>query len=601
MPRVARVLLRGTAGWLAVLLVAAAVFSSAAAPPSAEAQRVLPAVEDRMLRQASAQEARGDLKGAEATLLELLKLRPSASSAVFALERIYRTADRLASLLPVADTFLAANVEGDPVRALKLRVLVESDSLSALEEAVGDWIRASPASSAPYLEGARVYLDALGPEPAADLVGDGLERLGEQPELMVLLGDVYMSAGRIGAAAAAWAGALGRDRARTAEVIRRLDALEAEQAETVAGVVAALAERPTTASRLEAGAVIALRHGLADEARALAEGALEEFSGREARGFLAGIARRAEDLGSHDVALWAYFRLQNTDLDPAEAQSNDKRIVRTALMAGDTTSALAAQVRVRDAQPSGSALRQEAWTEELRLRVLVDSAAAAQEALAAFRDEFPDALELDELSAALAFRLMRSGQREAAAEVLAGIEGPGAALERAYLLLEAGAIAEGAAALRASITDLAPSEATEVLALSLALSRISPLGTRLLAGAAVASRRGNSSAAVASIRGRISDIPDEDRAAVLAAGARIADAAGLSAEATEFRRQIVADYSEAPEFPEAALRLASAIVLQPGGSEEAAKILEDLIVAHPTSPVVPGARRALSRIRGNGS
>jgi len=592
---------RGAPALCAAMLVAAAGLASAVAPPSAEAQRVLPSVVDRMLRQASAQEARGDLAGAEATLLELLELRPSASSAVFALERIYRAAARLASLLAVADTFLAANIEGDPVRVLKLRVLIESDSLSALDGAVGDWIRAAPSSSAPYLEGARAYLDALGPGPAADLIDDGLERLGQRPELMILLGDVYMSAGRVGDAAEAWAGALGRDRARTAEVIRRLDALEAEQGEAVAGVVAALAERPTTSSRLEAGAVIALRHGLADEARAMAEGALNEFSGREARGFLSGIARRAEDLGSHDVALWAYLRLQRTDLDAAETQSNDQRIVRTALAAGDTISAMAAQVRIRDAQPLGSALRQEAWTEELRLRVLVDPADVAREALSAFRDEFPSASELDELSAALAFRLMRSGQREAAAEVLAGIEGPGASLERAYLLLEAGAIAEGSAALRASIADLAPSEATEVLALSLALSRLSPSGAQLLAGAAVASRRGDPASAADAILGQIGGVPDDDRATVLAAGAQIADAAGLSAQATEFRRRIVADYTGAPEFPEAALRLANAILSQPGGSEEAAKILEELIVAHPTSPVVPGARRTLGRIRGAGS
>ena len=95
-------------------------------------------------------------------------------------------------------------------------------------------------------------------------------------------------------------------------------------------------------------------------------------------------------------------------------------------------------------------------------------------------------------------------------------------------------------------------------------------------------------------------MPASDRPTILAMAARVADEVGHGEVATGFRRRIVVEHSDAREFPEAAVRLARAVATQPGGRDEAVRILEALIVGLPDSPVVPGARRELQRILASG-
>ncbi len=586
---------------MAALIALLAGLTVAAAPLSAFQARPDPRLENRMLRQASSQEARGELDRAEATLRELLALQPGSSAAVFALERVFRRGDRLGELLPVLDDFLQREPSTERVWGLKLGLLVEVDFASALEEAVAAWIDAQPGSPDPYLEGAAAVREVFGAERAAALLEEGSVALGESPQLLVELGDMYVAGGRIDDAAAAWAQALGRDRARSGAVFRRVEDLGEESGAAAALMVAALGSEPTNVTRLEAGAELALREDLEDEAMELAGAALTRLEEREARGFLNGFARKAEDNGRDASALWAYARLREITEDPAEARSTDERLADAALAAGDTATALEARRRITESHSEGSQARRVAWTEELRIQVASPGIEGAAEALAAFREEFPEAPDLDALSAALASRLLGRGMREEAMEVLSGIEGPGAALERAFLLLEGGAFPEGIAALQASLPELEPSHATEILELTLALSDLSPPGGMLAAEVAIARHRGHAEQGVLQVQERIDAVPAQDRPAILAQGARAADQAGLAAEAVEFRRRIVAEYTDAREFAEAALRLARAVAAEPGGRDEAVRILEALIVSRPDSPVVPGARRELRRIQEGGS
>lgn len=587
----------GTAALIALL----AGLTVAAAPLSAIQSRPDPRLENRMLRQASSQEARGELDRAEATLRELLALQPGSSAAVFALERVFRRGDRLRELLPVLGDFLQREPSTERVWGLKLGLLVEVDSASALEEAVAAWIDAQPGSPDPYLEGAAAVREVFGTERAAALLEEGSAALGESPQLLVELGDMYVAGGRVDDASAAWAQALGRDRARSGAVFRRVEDLGEESGAAAALIVAALGSEPTNVTRLEAGAELALREDLEDEAMELASAALTRLEEREARGFLNGFARKAEDNGRDASALWAYARLREITEDPAEARSTDERLADAALAAGDTATALEARRRITESYSEGSQARRAAWTEELRIQVASPGIEGAAEALAAFREEFPEAPDLDALSAALASRLLGRGMRDEAMAVLSGIEGPGAALERAFLLLEGGAFPEGIAALQASLPELEPSHATEILELTLALSDLSPPGGMLAAEVAIARHRGHAEQGVLQVQERIDAVPAQDRSAILAQGARAADQAGLAAEAVEFRRRIVAEYTDAREFAEAALRLARAVAAEPGGRDEAVRILEALIVSRPDSPVVPGARRELRRIQEGGS
>jgi len=587
--------------WRISLLVLVSALTVVAAPVSAFQARPDARLESRMLRQASSLEARGELDQAEATLRELLTLQPGSSAAVFALERVLRKADRLPELLPVLDGLLRQDASLGSVWGLKVGVLVEVDSLAALEGAVRDWIEAEPGSTEPYLEGAEAFLGAVGTGRATELLEEGTAALGESPQLLIELGDMYVAAGRLDDAAESWARALGRDRARSGAVFRRIEELGDESGAAAARIIAALGREPTNVTRLEAGAELALREDLEDDAVSLAAAALARLEDREARGFLNGFARKAEDSGRDRSALWAYVSLREMTADPAEARSTDERLADAALAAGDTAVALEARHRITESYRAGSEARRTAWTEELRIQVASPEFEGAAEALAAFREEFPESPDLDALSAALASRLLGRGMREQAMEVLSGIEGPGAALERAFLLLEGGAFPEGIAALQASLPELEPSDATEILELTLALSELTPPGGALASEVAIARHRGNAEDGVRAVQERIDAVPAQDRAAILAQGARAADEAGLAAEAAQFRRRIVAEYPDGREFAEAALRLARAVAAEPGGRDEAVRILEALIVSRPDSPVVPGARRELRRIQEGGS
>lgn len=272
-------------------------------------------------------------------------------------------------------------------------------------------------------------------------------------------------------------------------------------------------------------------------------------------------------------------------------------LAEMSLAAGDTAAALDAMRRITGSHAPGTPDRRAAWTRELGILVESSDTEAATEQLAAFREEHPGAEELDALSAALASRLLGLGKREEAMVVLSGIEGPGAALERAFLLLEGGAVAEAVATLQGALPELEPSHATEILELTLALSELGAAGAGLVARAAIAGHRGDSGNTVSIVRDGVDGIPSTDRPAVLALGARAADRAGLAGDAAALRRRIVAEHPDSREFPEAALRLARAVAAEPGGGDEAVRILETLITGRPDSPVVPGARRELRRIR----
>lgn len=575
-------------GWAVAGVLAGPVFGL---------QRTLPRAEDRLLREAAAQEAEGDFDGAEATLRELLRRRPGSSPAVFALERVFKTAGRPRDVLSVVDAYLAAEPSAGSVWALKVRVVAETGSSVEVEEVVAEWGRAVPGSTAPYREGARAMVANFGVGAATALLEEGLRTLGEPPDLLVELGTVHFAADRLDRGVQAWGRALGRDRAAAGEISRRLADLGSRREAVARRLVRDLGSSPATVARLEAGAELALREGMVDDAVALAEAALARLTRPEARGFLRGFARKAEDLGRFDGAVWAYGQLGITAGDVGEARSADERLAEAALSAGDTVRALAALTRVRDSRPAGSEERQEAWIRELEIRVSAEDPAEAAQALGAFRDEYPEAKGLDELSAALASRLLALGRRAAAMEVLDGIEGAGAAQERAFLLLEGGAFPEAAEAFQASLPELEPAEATEVLDVVMALGRLSPSGARLAAAAAVTARRESPGDGARILAEGAEALPAADQPAVLAMGARLADIAGTADVAEALRRRIVADHPASPEFPEAALRLARNLAARPGGKDEAVSLLERLIVSHPSSPVAPGARRELRRLR----
>ena len=441
------------------------------------------------------------------------------------------------------------------------RVLRADDRLAEIHPAIDAHVAAQPLSNRVWALKLRLLVETGRTDELEETVGEWIVAVPESSE-------PYRAGARV------LRDALGADRA----------------ARVLEGVGGGLADSPLLLTELGDALIAAGRagEGAAAWARALrADHSLD----MDIRGRLEGLGDPQERVSEVIVSALVVEPVTVPRLEIA---------AEWALAAGDTAAALAARSRITATYARGSAEHISAWTDILLLSAAAGDPGEAAEALAAFREEHPGSPDLDELAATLAPRLLARGMREAALEVLSGIEAPGAALERAFLFLDGGAFPDGIAALQAALPELEPSHATEMIELSLALSELTVVGGRLAAEAAVARHRGRPGKAVQLVRKGLDAVPAPDRPALLALGARAADEAGLTGEATTFRRRIVAEHPEAREFPEAALRLARAVAAEPEGRDEAVGILEALIVAWPESPVVPGARRELERIRAGG-
>jgi tetratricopeptide (TPR) repeat protein len=556
-----------------------------------------PQEEARLLRAAASRESRGDLDGAEAVLRQLLEQYPTSSGGVFALERVLRARGRVAEVLPVVDIYLDREPASPGPRYLKLRVLVELDSLEAVDEAAEAWIRADPESPDPYKEVARIYERAFGPEDALAVLRRGQEELGDSAALAVETGDLLLRLGQEDAAVEEWSRAIGSDGAQAAAILRRVGELEGDRAALVKPLVDALGSEPTTTARRRAAAHIAVEAGLEDEAVEQGGRAAAALSARSRRSFLTDLARRADEAGSSRVSLWAYQSLRDAAEGP-EARALDERIVTAALAAGDTALARRAQDRVATALPRGSPERRRALAMSIRLGAAEEGVARIRQRVSDFRSEFPGAPELDELAANLAWDLQVRGRLDEAAAVIEGVDGPRSSMERGYIHFALGDLEAGREALLESVDGLPASSATDVIELAAVLQRVAPETAPAVAAAAAQAHRGDGPQAVQSLMDASGEAPTRDRPALLVLAARYADEAGRNQDAAELRARLISEFPEDPGVPEATIELARFRAEQPDGLEEAVRLLEDLILLRPNSPVVPHARRELQRLQG---
>lgn len=557
--------------------------------------------EATLLREAAALESRGDLDGASALLRDLLERHPTSSGGLFALERVLRARGTLADVLPFADRFLEADPHGAGARYLKLRVLVDVDSLEALEEEGRRWIEAEPGSPEPYRQMARLYQRAFGPRRALELLRQGRDALADSVALALETGEVLLELDRPGEAVTEWSRALGPDGSDLATVLRRMEELEADPSRVALPLARALDTDPTTPARRRAAVRIAVEAGLQDEALAVAEHVLPALEVGARRGFLVELARRGEEEGrTPKVTLWAYRRLRDLATDERERRALDMRIAAAALAAADTSAAVEARSRLARGLPPGSDDRRRVMADLIRVQAGRADADDLADRLAAFRDEFPDAPELDELASVVAAGLQARGEIDRAMAALEGVEGPRSAVERGYLMLERGQTEAARKAFGDALPGLPPGEATPVIQLMGLLGRLGDRGRELVRETAVLSHRGHGAEAVRRIRDGVPDIPEEEQATVLAQGARVADAAALREEAAGLREELLETFPDAPEAGEATLALARYRAETDDGVAEAVRLLEALILRRPEAPLVPDARRELEKLKARG-
>ena len=272
--------------------------------------------EGRLLRDAAARESRGDLDGAESVLRQLIEADPASSGGLFALERVLRAKGETAEILPVVDALLARGAASSGVRYLKLSVLMEFDSLDALEDEAERWFELDPASEVPYREVARVYERAFGSDRALQVLSRGREAAGDYA-LAMEIGDVLAAIGDRDGAVDEWVRALGDDGAHTTAITRRVQGLTQGRDDAGRRLVRSLA-RSDLVPRQIAGARIALDLGLGPEALDLSKEVASALDGRARETFLNDVARRARAKDLVQTVSWALSEFGGDASTPAQ-------------------------------------------------------------------------------------------------------------------------------------------------------------------------------------------------------------------------------------------------------------------------------------------
>ena len=570
----------------------------ALAPATADGQ-LSSSDESRLLREAARAESAGDYGASVEILTSLLAERPASSGAIFALERVLRAQGRVSQVLDPIDAFLAVDPVSTGPRYLKLRILLEVDSLAELRSAAQSWIAQNPASPDSYREVARVYERAFGGEEALSVLRRGQSRAGGGV-LAVEAGDVLLRLDRPLEALMEWARALDGPDAQAPGALRRMVRTGGEHPGLAPAVVRELAAEGASEARRRAAIEIALEARLQPEALSLAEEVAGDLPEREREGFLNALLRLAEEKDAGQLALWTLQQLRRETPRGSRARTLDRQIAVTSLVAGDTVRALEARERYARGLPERSPERRRALAEMIRLETATGAPLALLDRFAAFREEFPNAPEADPLAVALSARFRENGDLETAAFVLEGVQGPLSAQERAWLALEAGNRESARINLMLAARGLPATEATAIVQLIGILDRVGEQAAALAGRVAIARHREGADAAFSLVNEAVHALPPDDQPPLLAMAARIADEIDQQSEAARLRESLAATFPESSEAPEAILQLARYRATTPTGVPAAIELLEELILARPNSAVVPVARRELERLRASG-
>ncbi|MDE0257400.1 MAG: hypothetical protein OXR82_03275 [Gammaproteobacteria bacterium] len=570
----------------------------ALAPATADGQ-LSSSDESRLLREAARAESAGDYAASVEILTSLLAERPASSGAIFALERVLRAQGRVSQVLDPIDAFLAVDPVSTGPRYLKLRILLEVDSLAELRSAAQSWIAQNPASPDSYREVARVYERAFGGEEALSVLRRGQSRAGGGV-LAVEAGDVLLRLDRPLEALMEWARALDGPDAQAPGALRRMVRTGGEHPGLAPAVVRELAAEGASETRRRAAIEIALEARLQPEALSLAEEVAGDLPEREREGFLNALLRLAEEKDADQLALWTLQQLRRETPRGSRARTLDRQIAVTSLVAGDTVRALEARERYARGLPERSPERRRALAEMIRLETATGAPLALLDRFAAFREEFPNAPEADPLAVALSARFRENGDLETAAFVLEGVQGPLSAQERAWLALEADNRESARINLMLAAGGMPATEATAIVQLIGILDRVGEEAAALAGTVAIARHREGAGAAFSLVSDAVHALPPDDQPPLLAMAARIADEIDQQSEAARLRESLAATFPESSEAPEAILQLARYRATTPTGVPAAIELLEELILARPNSAVVPVARRELERLRASG-
>lgn len=549
--------------------------------------------QERLLRQVTQLEATGDVRGAEALARALLREDPAAVGGLLALERLLRLQGREADLIEPVRAYVRADPGSAFGHHLLLRTYAAAGQIDALIEAGEAWIGSEPRSETAYREVARVWEDRGDLERARTVLERGRAAVPGGGALALELGVLHARLGDARRAVRELDRAIGEEARGLLLVRRQLGLLEGGGVVIIEPLLERLLTEPTSLERRRAAVELAIDAGLEPVARRAAQAVVPALARPELPGFLVEVGRRSDGAGLHALAYWAFDRLLALEEEPRRSLALRSRLAALALAVGDTAQARAHYLDLERAYPQGSPERRHAAALRVELTAREGRLEEARAELSAFRAAYPAAPEVDGLAAVLGELLVAAGEGAAAAELLARVPGPRAALTRGRLALLAGDLEVARNELMQAAPGLEGAEATETIALLALLGRLSAEGGRAVAAALADISADRPAAAVDALMERATRLESGEGAALLDFAAAAADRHALPGRAEEARRLLLEAHPTAPEVPATLLALARAVGARPEGAVEARALLERLILDHPSSALLPQARREL--------
>ena len=502
-----------------------------------------------------------------------------AANALLGLERVYAELGWQDSLLAPVDSLLAVRPRDAIVHTVKLRTLSGLGREQLVSAAFDAWVRAVPGDPSPYREYARLLLERGRTTGADSVVRRAQLALGSTKDLQLEVAQLRAALGMWVLSAEAWRGAL-----RTASYL--------DQA-------AVYALRPTPMPVRDSVRRILLATPPDPGAR-LALAGLEAVWGNPLDGWTA-LRDLPPDSGS--AAAWREFgeRAERDQRWPLarEAYGASLRWRRTpdlalraataALESGDASAALTL-APLADAGSDSTLLVDQYVPLHVRALALLGRAAGAERLVQSVdRHLTPGARA--RLTRQLAFAWVRTGDLGRARASLADAGAEGDSSETAgWIALYEGDLKTARVVLRRG------GESTRELALALALIARLKGDTAVEIGQAFLTlARGDTAAAAQRFEAAAATVPAVASLLLSTAAQLRANHRDLVA-AERLWRVVVERHGDSPEAPAAALEWARALRRR-GDVKAATATLEQLILAHPESSLLPQARRELELMR----
>lgn len=549
---------------------------------------------DVELRRALDLERRAQYDAAAEAYLLALTEHPANLSALLGLERVLGEVGRLDRLVPFTDSALVLQPHNRRLRALQLRVwaaLAEPDSVTA---AAKRWIALAPDSPEPYREWAQALAQSGDAQAAHRILTDGMDLLGD-PALSQDMAELALSAGEWDAAARLWRDVVRWNPALVPAAAASLSRIPAPERERVLQVLSGdgvalldgrlVAELLVEWSRPVEGWEV-LSRSLPSESSAAAA-LLRRFADRSR------VTGTPEGSRASGLAL---ERLAKLAAGPA-AERARLDAARAFAAAGDSRSA---ERVLRDVSVESGDEGRAADAMGTLIGLMAQSG-KVDEAERHFR-EWEDRLSGDDaawLRNEIAASWIREGDLDRAEGVLAGDSTITTFALRGHIALYRGDLRTATALFqRAGPGAGGRSAATQRTAFLALIQQIQPDTAPQVGHGLFLLATGDSLRGVNELERAAAGLPAAGgRGDVLAFAGAVAAGVRQPGRAERLLLAALEADPEGAAAPAARFHLASAYV-QLGREDDAVRQLEELILTHPGSALVPQARRLLDHVRG---